>query len=62
MIKEKEGSGIVFSKGDIPVLKVEGKTLPEAWERSLQEVWQNGVAIKLNMTGRRTLPAGTAVW
>lgn len=46
MIKEKEGSGIVFSKGDIPVLKVEGKTLPEAWERSLQEVWQNGVAIK----------------
>ncbi len=46
MIKEKENSGIKFSKGNIPVLKVEGKTLPEAWERSLLEVWQNGVEIK----------------
>ena len=37
---------ISFSSGDIPVLKVEGKTLPETWEKSLVEVWQNGIAIK----------------
>ncbi len=37
---------ITFSSGDIPVLKVEGITLPEAWERSLIEVWKNGIAIK----------------
>ena len=46
MIKEKVDPNASFSKGDIPVLKVEGKTLPEAWENSLREVWQNGVAIK----------------
>ncbi|OQA21433.1 MAG: thymidylate synthase [Actinobacteria bacterium ADurb.Bin346] len=37
---------ISFSSGDIPALKVEGKTLPEAWEKSLVEVWSNGIAIK----------------
>lgn len=46
MIKEKENPNVTFSRGDIPVLKVEGKTLPEVWEKSLLEVWQNGVAIK----------------
>jgi thymidylate synthase len=37
---------ITFSSGDIPVLKVEGRTLPEAWEKSLVEVWEKGIAIK----------------
>jgi thymidylate synthase len=35
-----------FSSGNIPVLRVEGKTLPEAWEKSLIEVWQKGIEIK----------------
>ncbi len=46
MTNEKGNPNITFSIGDIPVLKVEGETLPEAWEKSLIEVWQNGVAIK----------------
>jgi len=35
-----------FSSGNIPVLKVEGKSLPESWEKSLIEVWKNGITIK----------------
>ena len=46
MINEKENPNATFSRGNITVLKVEGKTLPEVWEKSLLEVWQNGVAIK----------------
>ena len=34
------------SKGDIPVLKVEGDTLPEVWEKSLKELWDKGTEIK----------------
>ncbi|MGD8240547.1 MAG: thymidylate synthase [Armatimonadota bacterium] len=30
----------------IPVLTVTGKTLPEAWERSVVEVWENGTEIR----------------
>ena len=32
--------------GNIPVLLVEGRTLPEVWERSVIEVWEKGIAIK----------------
>ena len=46
MTNEKESPNATFSRGDITVLKVEGNTLPEVWEKSLLEVWQNGVAIK----------------
>jgi len=35
-----------FSSGDIPVIKVEGKGLPEVWEKSLVETWEKGVGIK----------------
>jgi thymidylate synthase len=42
----KPNFGAIFSSGDIPVLKVEGKSLPEVWEKSLIEVWNNGIAIK----------------
>lgn len=45
MKKDREDN-ISFSSGDIPVLKAEGKTLPEAWENSLIEVWEKGTAIK----------------
>jgi thymidylate synthase len=33
-------------QGNIPVLKVQGKTLPEAWERSMLKVWEKGISIK----------------
>ncbi len=31
---------------EIPVLKVEGKTLPEAWEKAVIETWTKGLDIK----------------
>ncbi len=32
--------------GNIPVLHVEGRTLPEAWEKAVLSCWQNGVPLK----------------
>ncbi len=32
--------------GRIPVLYVQGKTLPEAWERSVLELWEHGASIR----------------
>jgi len=32
--------------GGIPVLLVQGKTIPEVWEKAVLEVWQNGINIK----------------
>lgn len=46
MDDKKANLEATFSSGDIPVLKVEGKSLPEVWEKSLIEVWNNGIAIK----------------
>jgi thymidylate synthase len=46
MAEKKFNSGAIFSSGDIPVLKVEGNSLPEVWEKSLIGVWNNGIAIK----------------
>ena len=31
---------------EIPVIKVEGKTLPEAWEKAVIEAWHKGIDIK----------------
>jgi len=31
---------------DIPIIKVEGKTLPEAWEKAVIETWKGGLDIK----------------
>ena len=33
-------------EGSIPVLKVEGQTLPEAWEKAVIETWHKGIEIK----------------
>jgi thymidylate synthase len=33
-------------EGGIPVIHVVGKTLPEAWEKALVEVWEKGAAIR----------------
>jgi thymidylate synthase len=46
MADKKSNSQAIFSSGNIPVLKVEGNSLPEVWEKSLIEVWNNGIAIK----------------
>lgn len=35
-----------MEQGNIPVLMIQGKTLPEVWERSLLETWEKGMAIK----------------
>ncbi len=32
--------------GNIPVLCVHGRTLPEAWEKAVLECWRNGAAVK----------------
>ncbi len=32
--------------GNIPVLKVSGKTSPEVWEKSLLRTWKEGVSVK----------------
>ena len=32
--------------GNIPVIKIEGETLPEVWERAVIETWEKGVSIK----------------
>lgn len=31
---------------DCPVIKVEGETLPEVWEKSVMKCWQEGIAIR----------------
>jgi thymidylate synthase len=35
----------VESNGDIPVLTARGRTLPEAWEKSVLAVWEQGVRL-----------------
>lgn len=35
-----------INKGYIPTLKVVGKTLPEAWEKSVIKLWEDGVEVK----------------
>lgn len=34
-----------MNKGNIPVIQVTGKTMPEAWERSVLETWEKGIPI-----------------
>jgi thymidylate synthase len=36
---------VVRSEQSIPVISVSGKTLPEAWEKSVIEVWERGASI-----------------
>jgi thymidylate synthase len=43
-----------FSSGNIPVIKVEGKTLPEVWENSLKKVWDEGVEIRTQYDRKNT--------
>lgn len=34
-----------MNRGNIPALAVSGKTLPEAWEKSVFEVWEKGIEV-----------------
>jgi thymidylate synthase len=35
-----------MGSGDIPVLNVRGKTIPQAYERAIREVWERGVGVR----------------
>lgn len=35
-----------LGQGNIPVLLVSGRTLPETWEKSILEVWEKGVLLR----------------
>ena len=35
-----------MDQGNIPVITIQGKTIPEVWEKSLLETWEKGMAIK----------------
>lgn len=35
-----------MNQGNIPVLTIQGKTIPEVWEKSLIETWEKGMSIK----------------
>lgn len=36
----------LLAQGNIPVLLVSGRTLPEVWEKSIVEVWDRGVPLR----------------
>lgn len=44
--EERDPQREILESGEIPVLMVEGKTLPEVWERSLLLLWEGGVKVK----------------
>lgn len=35
-----------MSEGNIPVINISAKTIPEAWEKAVLEVWEHGAEIK----------------
>jgi thymidylate synthase len=41
--RDQTGSG---TAGDVPLLTVRGRTLPEAWERAVVETWRHGAAMR----------------
>jgi len=42
---------------DIPVIKVEGQTLPEAWEKAVLGVWNDGLDIKTEYDKKNDPPS-----
>lgn len=36
----------MMDKGDIPVLKVEGRILPEVWEKAVLATWEEGITLR----------------
>lgn len=45
---------------DIPVFQIEGKTIPEVWEKAVIEVWKNGVDIKTEYDKKEDPPSKDA--
>jgi thymidylate synthase len=43
--------------GDIPVVLVQGRTLPEAWEKSVLAVWEKGVRLETEYDQQRDPPS-----
>ena len=35
-----------MDQGNIPVITIQGKTIPEVWEKSLLETWEKGYGNK----------------
>ena len=35
-----------MNSGNIPVLSIFGETIPQAYERAIEEVWKNGVGVR----------------
>ena len=44
-------------EGNVPVLTVSARTLPEAWEKSVVDTWRKGVAIKTEYDKDTDLPS-----
>lgn len=44
-------------KGNIPVFKVEGKNLPEVWEKAVLLTWENGITIKTEYDKKNDPPS-----
>lgn len=44
-------------KGNIPVFKVEGKNLPEVWEKAVLATWENGITIKTEYDKKNDPPS-----
>lgn len=40
------GENAIEEETMIPVIKVEGESIPEVWEKSLIELWEKGISIK----------------
>ena len=43
--------------GDIPTLLIKGRTLPEAWEKSVLAVWENGVKLSTEYDQKQDPPS-----
>jgi len=46
-----------LDRGNIPVVMVEGRTLPEVWELSLLELWEKGIPIRTEYDGPNDPPS-----
>ena len=46
MTLHRDHSGIQSPCGDVPVLSVNGKNLPEAWEKAVLAVWEKGMRVR----------------
>lgn len=51
----------MLQKGNIPVILVEGKNIPEVWEKSVIKLWEEGVPIKTEYDKETDPPARDAV-